>query len=679
MSVRSLRCATRFVAPVVAMCGLAALTLPPAPARAADPPPCPDTGGAFPAACTKEIRVWNNTGDTIYVMLQGSIQKTDALGCTVAAKGGGDVWLQAALGETSQCLAVNHDYYIYVNPINGIPNGGFTSVNLPWWSKRTAGSDDSYIDWWRAGRILIFDDKVALNESFQQLKDNPEVAFAAGSPVPKCKNVADNACNNLKIFQATPEATIGTNTPFQLNEFTFANVTKVTDNGTKGGVFLDTNQGYNVSNVDQVYLPLAIEPVREPADVGYAGTTMSVADFRQRLAAFTGTDVDPDNPIWPVYNNPVVNNKRVYPKAGIRVPSTQTVFSFYMNPYIFPGLDVPQILPATPPKTIASLISQFANCASDAPQNCYRADIYRDIAGAFIDSYKYYLANCSNIPAFLQPVQQNPALPKPEAFLTYVYGWVPFNFACGGVPELPTADEPPAGSRVPIDYMFIQYNYQEVPRKQRQWFNPYTALIHGPANQGGLAANAYAFSIDDRSSFMSNSGGSLPGGLIFAVGGSKGLVNGTQVPPPTPPFYKYFDFVVSLAPPTPGGATWAKYGVCSETADTLFPGSDDGAYGIGVDPSIENITPANPCYMTFEDSLGRKYQLVVKQAKVPPKQIWPTFIPSGGNNYDPNVMGCPSTAGLVPPAAWCEFINQKADPSENPGLYAISGRGPIAN
>ena len=131
--------------------------------------PCPNTG-SLPAACTKEIRIWNNTDAPIYAVLQGVIQQTDALNCTLAAKGGGDVWLQAALGNTKNCYTVNNDYYVYINPTTGIPKNSFASISVPWWSKRTPGAPDLYVDWWRGARVYIFDDQTALNDSYSQLK-----------------------------------------------------------------------------------------------------------------------------------------------------------------------------------------------------------------------------------------------------------------------------------------------------------------------------------------------------------------------------------------------------------------------------------------------------------------------------------------------------------------------------
>jgi hypothetical protein len=234
------------------------------------------------------------------------------------------VWLQAALGDNSKCYPVKNDYYVYINPTTGIPKNSVASVNLPWWSKTVAPTPDLYVDWWRGGRIIIFDDQTALNDSYLQLQGTPQVKFATGSPRVSCKSVAGNKClpGQLQIFQVPAAAEIATKSPAQLNEFTFADVKAVTGGGTSGGEFLDLNQGYNVSNVDQVYLPVAIEPVRLPADIGYMGTVAGLTTFRNTLKTFTGADLNPTNPpYWPIYNNPLFKGKPLYPNAGIRVPS----------------------------------------------------------------------------------------------------------------------------------------------------------------------------------------------------------------------------------------------------------------------------------------------------------------------------------------------------------------------
>jgi hypothetical protein len=502
-----------------------------------------------------------------------------------------------------------------------------------------------------------------------------------------CNNSSNNACNQteLQIYQVPPDAQIAQHTPFQLNEFTFADVTPMAN----GGDLISLNQNYNVSNVDQLYLPIAIEPVREPADVPYMGTTMSVKEFRQKLRSFTGPN---SNLKWPVYNNPMRRNQNgvlepVYPDAGIRVPSPLAAFNFYASPSRFPPDPANpkrpgefEIIPSDgPPPLLDKMMEQWRICTTGSAP-CPDKKVYQQINDVFLANYRVYFdRRCfekPNAPDYLKPIDTSPPRPKLTTFLRFVHGWVPFNVDCA-VPELPTVA---GGFRDTIDYINLQYNF--LTRPPARWFNPYTRLIHGPESEGGLSANAYAFSIDDRTSFLNNSGGSLPGGLVIAVGGANGLVNGTQMPPPIPEYHRLWDFAVSLGPASLDGAQWARYGICSDTADTPFPprGIDERTgqplgYVMGVDAVVHRDYP---CKMTLTDTKGRKYRLVVKEAGKPPQPIWPPFKPSGNETFDKDVVACPAVNGFVPPAQWCNFTNEVAVPKQQGGpQYELGLRSPL--
>jgi hypothetical protein len=641
----------------------------------AAPGPCPNNGSTLQPNCTKEIQIWNNTDATIYVVLQGSIQVTDARNCPKSTTGGGDVWLQAAFGDYDHCYPVTNTYYVFVNPKSGIAKNSLASISVPWWSQTQPGAPDLYIDWWRAARVYIFDDQTALDDSYKKLTSASLVKFATQSPVVSCSTASGNQClpAELQIYRIPStipqnEALYGAFTPYQLNEYTFADVSPLTDNDTSGGDFTDFNQGYNVSNVDQVYLPIAIEPVREPADIGYIGTTSPTATFRTTLANFTGPA---SNLTWPIYNNATKAGKPAYPNAGIRVPSTASLFTFYANPGLAPN-GTPVIIPATPPKLVENLMSQWTACTTTG-KDCPQSDIYNEINAVFEANYKQYIKapNCTP-PTYLQPVD-NTGLPSQLAFLQFVYGWVPFNESCTGdlsVFDLPTVAE---GNRSALDYIYLQYNYKDSALTETQWFNPYTQLIHA-APPDGLGASAYAFSIDDQASFVSNSGGSLPGGLIIAVGGPSGLPNPNPYPPPLPDYYQFFDFAVGLGGTPSMKTTWAKYGICSQDATIPFRPSPTGGYVFGVDPKLQTF----PCTISLTDSVNNKYQITVAKAAVPPNPIWPFFCGKNCTGFDSTVVSCPSGSGLVPPAQWCNFTNETTDTAAHPApIYSLSARAPL--
>jgi hypothetical protein len=637
---------------------------------------CPDNGTALQANCTKRIRVYNNTDNTIYVVLEGTKQLTDAIGAncqkTDKLNSGGDVWLQAGLQDYSKCYPVQNDYYVYVNPKSGIPKGGFAAINVPWWSKRPAGAPDQYVDWWRGGRVLVFDDKTALDDSYSKLTDADRATFTTTSPLVACTKAApNNAClpGELQIFQIPDAAEIGKYTPYQLNEFTFADVAPVTGPTPPGpGAFLDFNQGYNVSNVDQVYLPIAIEPIRDPADVGYIGTTALTSNFRDILAKFTGSA---PNLQWPVYNNKKADGTVIYPNAGIRVPSPAEAFNYYMNPGTFPDGKTPEIIPDAPPKLLQDMIDQWKACVA-GKGNCPESDIYTEINNVFQSNYTQYIKapNCTP-PDYLNPLTDN-------ALLRFVYGWVPFNVACTGnlsVFDLPTVVN---GNRAALDYIHLQYNYEDSTLPSTEWFNPYTHLIHAATADGGLDAAAYAFSIDDQASFVSNNGGTLPGGLIIAVGGPTGLQNGTPLPPPAPGYYNYFDFSVGLGGAPNMTTKWAKYGVCSDDATIPFRPSDTGGYVFGVDPKFQKF----PCTISLTDTANNKYQVTVLQGTAVPSgsppdtsKIWPFYCAKNCSGFDKAVVSCPSGAGIVPPAKWCNNINETTD--KTTPAFGISAPPPL--
>jgi hypothetical protein len=642
-------------------------------AAAIEPPKCPGD-----KACYKEIRIVNNTNGPIYAVVQGSIQKNPALNNCKE----GDTWLQRALKDTTQCFPVKNDYYVYVNPTRGILKGETASITLPWWSHLPADRDpnaDKYVDWWRGGRIYIFDDQTALNDSYKVNagRQGHPVTFAAGSPLVTCtpQTVVKNTCSSaeLKIFRVLPTvvgSAIQTKSPNQLNEWTFADVGPL----QTGGELTSLNLNYNVSNVDQLYLPVAMEPIKANFDVGYMGTLMNVTNFRARLVNFTGANLDQtDATNWPIYNNPIVDQvtkRKKYPNAGIRVPSTLALFNYYMNPsYIDGNLNQPEIIPLPKPfdrtklpKYVLQIEQNWTNCTTSPFTNCPLKNWYAPIKQTFDASYKLYVANCQPVLPYLAPV--NNGLPSPEAYLRFVHGWVPFRVDPIGkpgtctpdkVPDLPQTNEPPSKlGYAPVNYMKLQYDYEQLGATGAQQFNRYTRLIHGPLAQGFLNASAYAFSIDDHESFQNHPGT----GLIFAIGGGNGLPNQNRVPPAVPQFYEWYTAGVSLAAPnSPVG--WKSYGVCSDDTDRDFPNTNPGT--IGLNPK----TTVQPCTITLRDTNNKKYQVKILKFDTTgalPYQIWPEFTPSGPKPNDPNVVACPLNDD------WCKVgINETAhrsDPSK---------------
>jgi hypothetical protein len=674
------------------------------------------TDSSFPAACTKTITIYNNYDHPIYPVIQGTLEQGPGQNSTTCPKG--DRWLQAAFGDPNNCYAIAYNYLIYVNGIAGIPMHEHATINLPWWSKRAQipndPNPDIYIDWWNGARIFIFDDQNAVNDSYMIDNTRP-VKFEPTSPIPACDAADPGSVCKSKLtiaYQTCAAAPDGSNpcipgtnaikaeTPQQLNEYTLASVDPVEG-------LTNWNVNYNVSNVDQVYLPIAIEPMvhadrsRNNAmnTTGYLGTTLKVGVLRERLMDFTGATGSPDDPqnptMWPIYT--VQKDKTgalLYPMAGIRVPGAANVFNFLAQPSgngltPSPKCAAPGCIPTTSngpwsgTKLVDGMIAQWMTCTLSPTSACRAEEVpfYADVNQAFRTNYKQYFDQCgASFPPWLAPVGST-NLPNLYAFLQFVYGWVPFNVACGGI-DLPTG-------MIPREYIRLEDNFQEQrgvpPAMGQAIFNPYAQLIHAsprgtvvplsPPVPFGLDAAAYAYSIDDQSSFLSEAGV----GLIFAVGGETGLPNPAKhiFPPPLDPEH---DIQVVLGPPRAPNLdrpAWQSYAICPanpNAAPTISfpnPSTDpDGGQRFNV-PTNDRKIWREPCYLTISDFANKVYQ--IKITKTLP---WPPFNNVANNgSFDHNVMTCPTphVPGYTNVEGnpndknnWCGAANEVSNPVGTP-------------
>jgi hypothetical protein len=243
------------------LCGLAGT------ANAQLPPPlCPSKD------CSKVITIYNNTPTALFPVIQAGIQTPDP-------------WLQALCNDNTQTYGETHYSRAYVNPVNGIPPGGHVSVPVPWYSELT-NDTDRYIDWYNGCRINFFDSAEALSAAHDADKNSP-LSFTSTSPLVSCEE-CEQPVTIDKDTRAYPP-----NIPFQLVEYTFADV--ATPAGGRPYI-QDLNVGYNVSYLDQIYLPVALAPCRtepcdgaDPSAVEYLGTVQGVNDFRAALTKFSNT------------------------------------------------------------------------------------------------------------------------------------------------------------------------------------------------------------------------------------------------------------------------------------------------------------------------------------------------------------------------------------------------------
>jgi hypothetical protein len=335
---------------------------------------------------------------------------------------------------------------------------------------------------------------------------------------------------------------------------------------------------------------------------------------------------------------------------------------------------------------VDGMIKQWMTCTlMPTTKNCPQSALYAVVNSTFQANYADLYAKCgSSFPAWLAPVpNNNPPLPNLYAFLQFVYGWVPFNVTCGGI-DLPTG-------QIPMQYIRLSDNFQMVrgtpPAMGQAIFNPYAQLIHGsptgtPPVSFGLDAAAYAYSIDDGSSFLSKPGV----GLIFAIGGKVGLPNPAQFifPPPLDPMT---DIQVILGATTlQNRPTWIAYSLCVDQTlppaapSILFmqpsPTDPDGIQRFSI-PTDEPRILKSPCYVTISDAANKVYQFEVTR-DLP----WPAFnnIENKGG-FQIGIMACPTpkvpanytpvagTQTTTPPIDrnnWCGGTNEVSNPIGTP-------------
>ncbi len=570
----------------------ACFALSPGTANAQIPPPvCPGPD------CSKVVTIYNNTAGPIFAVIQAGIQNPDP-------------WLQALFNNNNQSYAETHYSRAYVNPENGIPPRTHVSVTVPWYSQ-LQGDEDTYVDWYNGCRIYFFDTKAALDKAHEIDKDS-RLSFTDGSPRVSCAD-----CEKpLFIYKdkGEPKLFDDDKVQFQLVEYTFVSV-----NTDAKPFIINLNVGYNVSYLDQIYLPLALAPCGtepcngpDPTAVGYLGTIQNLgpqedkSSFRDALNKFAN-DFD-----WPQYDSPLENQER-----RPHLPGTYNVLVDAVN--VAKGKKSRFTTPpgTTPPgRAIRALIEQWQTCTSDNANavNCPQFEKYKELDAFFRGNYHNYrtMGNLSDCPKLNDPRYYPVPAPPPTDLniLPYVYGWVPFNSGCNaGFNALKLSPGPESRYlQVQFNYInYLQYNYEEKNLTQQQWFNPFVRLVHGK----DINASSYAFSVDDAAGYQQHPGE----GLIIAIGGPEGLPNKTPVVPPAN--YKK-DFLVSLSDSVAQNRPrWKSFSVCGgrqQDFPELPKNAKRDAPDIIVDTIDNQISPANPCTITVTDAAvpkNRTYQFTV--------------------------------------------------------------------
>lgn len=450
-----------------------------------------------------------------------------------------DTWMQAAFKVPHSKLADNpyptpNTFRLYFNPTGtGIAPHSSVTVTLPLYTQLVPSEQvnpklaDQYIDWWNGGRISIYASLYAeaappkaLTAAYTARPSQKLLNPVAGAALPTCA-----ACQQpLQVFEDI-EGELPPNDPAQFTEYTLGAIDLNADPYT-----LDVkNVDYDVSYVDNAFLPAAIEPYNNPV-VGWVGTIQDVDSFKSGLQKFLAAPLFKG---WPQF----VDNQN---ETILKIPSALHILQNQTN-----------LAPAQPWAPIEKMKTLWSYCAEGGTEPiCSRV---RDVRDLFEANYVNYSSNYRS--GFSQKCDQskdpNPASLDQNAMLAYVYAWTPFNANCTADTNL-LENTPGYVENNYAKYQSVKAEFDDLNYWPTGEFNPYVKLIHDPEYLN--AKYVYAYSVDDAVGNMQTSGE----GMIIAVGGSGGLPN---VNPATSPIHIPFGWAAADA------VRFVKYGVCTETPD----------------------------------------------------------------------------------------------------------------
>lgn len=436
---------------------------------------------------SKIVAIYNNTSEILYPIIESPILSVV------------DNWLQAEFKVPAAQLGVQQFqqtrlHRTYPCPAGILPNQSVL-VSVPFYMQAVptpqqplGSKPDDFIDNFNAMRVYLYDVQANfLDNAYNPDQPNRDTLYSPGI------TCLSGCCvgGELPTYNSGPNPVIHVNAipapdPVQLLEYTFGDAVKSLIDGTYS---IDiTHVDYDVSAVDQVYLPIAMEPYGN-AQVGYTGVTTALDLFRSTLNNFVAAQP------WPIYvGSPAYNFPRVPGAYNVIIgdqslsPAATTVAQEFRDYW------TDCIRSSTPP----ALHPYHAQCLAVN-------DLFQ----------KNFLSNSCH-------VGPSPGL---DDLLRHIYGWVAFtcpNQLNNSLLETPGADY--KGSEAA--YQILQNSAPvSIPNYAKSLaFNAYVGLIH---NQDMLNMNIYAYSIDDAVGNMNEIGE----GIIVAVGGDQGLPNKNQFDP----------------------------------------------------------------------------------------------------------------------------------------------------
>lgn len=575
-----------------AVIGAAALLLSSGPLGQAADAPAGKKAKDDPPPAMMTIQIFNSSSNyNIYPVIEG--------GGAVGAKGTDD-WLQAYFGTTKADINTNtypraQTYRIFINPAkDGIPPNTGVTFSLPLLTqvdttvKVDPTKPDQYVNWWKGGRIYIYDAPVAskappaallamLSRSSQSALKNFDKKNS-----PTCIKQTDTpTCPDNPVYTVYVDTggSFKNNQPSQVTEYTLGAVIPTGAKGDNSPYYsLNTfNVDYDVSYVNNAYLPVAMG-VLNNKHVGYIGTIQPIDTFRAGMAKF-----NKDYPNWPRY---VGDDKKALPFPKLASP----LEVFQLAPQY---VDLAPIAAKNP---FNALATNWKTCvkamkAERSGKNlgkglkgkvkalpagyCDAVKSFRALFQANYDNYSKTFAKEKSCDS-----KKTPQKLTEDLMIQHVYAWTPFNFWCSDAKYNLLANTPP-------DYNDDNYKkYQKVKalfdtfqRAGNGVFDPWVLLIHDSKYLN--SPNAYAYSVDDALGNMQADGD----GLVLAVGGKKGLPVPTPAVPP---------IIVSYGAPTKAGTAFTMFGACDDPPNRKV---DPNYFSFIISPE-----EVDQCVMTLQDN-----------------------------------------------------------------------------
>jgi hypothetical protein len=594
-----------------------------------------------PLVYCKKVKIYNNEpvgGTTLYVVFARGKGRPSS-----SPKGAGDDWMIGLSQTTDPTVTYNttqvYRYYVGCTGSGdsavcaGILPQHFVEVTIPFYTQlinnANGKTDDSYADWWNGNRIFFYDDPAQVLKNYKGETPVP-TPLPVGSQTPCVVFDGAGVCTGVTVFKSPVDLPAADRA--QLMEYTFAAV------DTNALPFKVTPQlvNYNISYVDQVYLPVAMAVFNNP--IPYVGTIAKLADFRQKMNNFLS-----DYPQWPIYRMTDVTNPDL---ARPRIPGPAVIFSDLIPPQntelFFPGASgsisrgdpmKPTIFPSAfpDPNTV------ITNMRDVLYPKCSEGRTQPPICVPYKSVSDFFMTNYNNYRNVLKCDTSLPATPEPNSFMQHLYGWVPYDNKCpNDLNKDPTFATVQDTYIHKLEYPFDANNLPISPLNPYA-FNPYTRLVHSQTYLGMRAA--YAFSIDDAFSFLQFIGD----GLILTFGpGCNGLPKSpTSVSPAGCRSLNQNERVELTMGTVHGGVReWASATYACDGFNNSF------TLDLVLGPVVEFYPQISPCPVTVKDLKGKAYNINVLR-------------PLLQEGQDPTTNVAKDCTGVMPPEilGWCNRTN----------------------